>query len=79
MMPFGAECADVVVAHVPGMDLAVDADLAHAPRDQLGVLRAEVENQDPMGVDVGVRSRRRARAALAASCAIRVSRSQETR
>jgi len=34
------------------MDFAVDAALAHTPRDQLRVLRAEVENQDPMGVDV---------------------------
>ena len=41
------------VAHVPGMDLAVDAELAHAARDQLRVLRAEVEDQDAVGVDVG--------------------------
>ena len=48
-----AEPADGVVAAVPGQDFAVDADLAHAPRDQLRVLRAEVEDQDPVGVDVG--------------------------
>ncbi|MFO0450989.1 MAG: hypothetical protein ACK52I_20410 [Pseudomonadota bacterium] len=34
------------------MDLAVHADLAHAARDQLRVLRAEVEDQDPVRVDV---------------------------
>ena len=27
-------------------DLGVDARLAHPPRDQLGVLRAEVDHQD---------------------------------
>jgi hypothetical protein len=31
---------------VPGPDLAVHADLADAARDQLGVLRAEIEDQD---------------------------------
>jgi hypothetical protein len=35
------------------MDLAVDADLADAPRDELGVLRPEVEDQDAVRVDVG--------------------------
>jgi hypothetical protein len=34
------------------VDLAVDAKLAHAARDQLRVLRAEVEDQDPVRVDV---------------------------
>ena len=48
-----AERADVGVAHVPGVDLAVDARLAHAARDELRVLGAEVEDQDPVGVDVG--------------------------
>src|SRR5690606_8875527 len=38
---------------VPGPDLAVHADLADAARDQLGVLRAEVEDQDLVGMDVG--------------------------
>ncbi len=38
--------------HIPRMDLAVDAEFAHATRDQLRVLRAEVEDQDPVGVDV---------------------------
>jgi hypothetical protein len=35
------------------VDFAVDAQLAHATRDQLRVLRAEVEDQDPVRVDVG--------------------------
>jgi hypothetical protein len=34
------------------MNLAVDAALAHAPRNQLRVLGAEVENQNPVGVNV---------------------------
>ena len=52
-MPRAPNGRDRLVAAVPGQDLAVDADLAHAPRDQLRVLRAEVEDQDPVGVDVG--------------------------
>ena len=32
-----------------GSDLAEDPGLAHAPRDQLGHLRAEVEDQDVLG------------------------------
>src|SRR5689334_24582813 len=39
---------------IPGPDLAVDANLAHAPRNELRVLRAEVEYQDLVGVDVHV-------------------------
>jgi len=35
-----------------GPDLAVDASLADAPGDQLGVLRAEIEDQDPLGVQI---------------------------
>src|SRR4029077_13599912 len=45
------------VAHIPGVDLAVDAELAHAPRDQLRVLGAEIQNEDAVGVDIRVRSR----------------------
>ena len=37
------------VADGAGVDLAVDPVLAHAARDQLGVLRAEVEDQDALG------------------------------
>ena len=47
MMPFGAKLADEVVADVVGMDLAVDVRLAQPARDQLRVLRAEIEDQDP--------------------------------
>ncbi len=38
---------------IPRPDFAVDADLADAPRDQLRVLRAEIEDQDFVAVDVG--------------------------
>ncbi len=41
------EAADEIVADVVRMDLAVDVRLAQAARDQLRVLRAEVEDQDP--------------------------------
>jgi hypothetical protein len=40
------ELANEAVAHVAGMNLAVDPRLAHAARDQLRVLRAEIEDQD---------------------------------
>ena len=46
------EFADRGIRDIPGMHLAVHAELAHAARDQLRVLRAEVEDQDPVGVDV---------------------------
>jgi hypothetical protein len=39
------------------VDLAVDAELAYATSDQLRVLRAEVEDQDPVGVDVRLAGR----------------------
>ena len=42
----GLEVPDELVAHVVGMDLAVDVRFAHAPRDQLRNLRTEVEYQD---------------------------------
>src|SRR5262249_2206673 len=44
------------VTDVPGVDLAVDAELAHASGDELRVLRAEIEDQDAMRMNVGVRS-----------------------
>src|SRR3990170_4507100 len=49
----GAKGPDRFIAGLPRQNLAVDTELAHAPRDQLGVLGPEIENQDPMGVDVG--------------------------
>ncbi len=48
-----AEHTDLILTHVPGVDLAVDAALPHASRDELRVLRPEVEDQDPVGVNVG--------------------------
>src|SRR6266403_1991309 len=42
----GRHAPERVERQVEGMDLAVDVQLAHAPRDQLRVLRAEVEDQD---------------------------------
>ena len=57
--PRGAKARTSASRDVPGMNLAVDAQLAHAARDQLGVLRAEVEDQDAVRVDVGVRGRPR--------------------
>ncbi|MNE20302.1 hypothetical protein D3C80_1134140 [compost metagenome] len=50
----GVELADGVVAQVERVDLGVHADLAHATGDQLGVLGTEVQDQDPVGVNVVV-------------------------
>src|SRR3546814_5621238 len=46
------ERRDLVRVVVPGPDFAVDAQLADATRDQLRVLRAEVEDEDLVGVEV---------------------------
>ena len=49
----GTEGANVLVADVPGKNLAVHAAFTYAPRDELGVLRAEIENQNPVRMDIG--------------------------
>jgi hypothetical protein len=52
MMPLRIERADRP-SPASQAQFAIHADLAHAARDQLGVLRAEIEDQDAVGVDVG--------------------------
>src|SRR3546814_12568851 len=47
------ERRDLVRIVVPGPHLAVDPELADAPRAQLRVLRAEVWDADFVGVEVG--------------------------
>jgi hypothetical protein len=42
----GRELADEGIVDVVGMDLAVDVRLAQAARDELRVLRAEIEDED---------------------------------
>ena len=49
MIAAGAKARTSSVADGAGVDLAVDPVLAHAARDQLGVLRAEIEDQDAFG------------------------------
>src|SRR5262249_9045874 len=46
--PARRELADEPVGNVVGMELAVDVRFAHATRDQLGVLGAEIEDEDPV-------------------------------
>ena len=43
-----AEAAHELVADIVRMDLAIDLGLAHPPGDELGVLRAEVQDEDPV-------------------------------
>ena len=60
------EAPHEVVADVVRMDLAVDVRLAQAARDELRVLRAEIEDQDPgMGRSGHEISRRRTSRAAA--------------
>ena len=42
----GPPCRDLGCGDRVGHDLGVDVRLAHPPRDQLGVLRAEVDDED---------------------------------
>ena len=46
------EAADVVLVCVPGQDFTVHPDLADPAGNQLRVLRTEIENQDPVEMDV---------------------------
>src|SRR6185312_2640479 len=50
--PLRRKLRDLLRRVVPGPDLAIHADLAHPSRDQLRVLRTEVEDEDLVGVDV---------------------------
>jgi hypothetical protein len=50
----GAKIAHERVSHVPWVDLAVDLRLAHAARDQLRVLGAEIEDQDAVVHDLSL-------------------------
>jgi hypothetical protein len=43
---FGHFFTNEVVGHIVGMDLAIDLRFTYAPGDELGDLRAEVEDQD---------------------------------
>ena len=52
---FRIERGHIGVADIPGMYFAVDAELANTARDELRVLRAEVEDEDAVGVDVLLR------------------------
>src|SRR5581483_3427554 len=45
--------ADLLLRHVERVHLAVDAVLAHAPRDELRVLAAEVEDEDGLVLMLG--------------------------
>ena len=55
------ERRDVSDGRSAGHDLGIDAGLAHAPRDQIRVLRAEIEDQHPLAREASRRVRRRAR------------------
>ena len=46
--PLGGELSHELVIPNGRVDLAIDVRLAHPPRDQLGVLRSVVEDQDPV-------------------------------
>ncbi len=52
MMPFGSNSLMRCGIGVERKDLAIDPGLAHAPRDQLRHLRAEIENKNAVGHSV---------------------------
>ena len=54
MIALGAKAASALRRHGEGMDLAIDAALAHAPGDELGHLAAEIEDEDAVGHGVGI-------------------------
>ena len=61
IMPLGANAARSTSVHIPRMDRRIHAALAHAPRDQLRVLTAEVDgsavgqaSKIPFGVRIDV-------------------------
>ncbi len=49
------ERGELFLAHVEGMDLAIDAALAQPPRDELGHLAAEIEDEDAVCHGMGRR------------------------
>lgn len=51
----GTESGNLGWIMIPGPDLAVHADFTDTPRNQLGVLRAEIEDEYLVGMDVGHR------------------------
>ncbi|CCK03561.1 hypothetical protein BN129_2244 [Cronobacter sakazakii 701] len=50
--PVRIKAADLLFRHVPGPQFTVNAQLTHAARHQLGVLRTEVEDKDTMLMNV---------------------------
>jgi len=49
---FGRKRGDFSGVVIPGPDLAINADFAHPAGDQLRVLGAKVEDQNPVSVEV---------------------------
>ena len=43
---------DPLVGEIVGMDLAVDTGVPYAPGDELGSLRAEIEDEDAIAIDI---------------------------
>src|SRR5690606_10457295 len=52
--PARVELTNILIAHVKWVQFAVHPELTHAAGDQLGVLRAEIENQDAVRMDIGM-------------------------
>ena len=53
MMALGAKRSICSASDIAGVDLRIHAEFAHAARDQLGVLGTEIENEDPVRVNIG--------------------------
>ena len=46
------ERPNISITGIPGMYLTEHTELAHPARDQLRVLRAEIEDKNPVGVNI---------------------------
>ena len=53
MMALGAKRLISLGSTIAGVDLGIHAEFAHAAGDQLRVLRTEIENQNPVRMNVG--------------------------
>ena len=53
MIAFGAKRLISLAIDIAGVDFRIHAEFAHAACDQLRVLGTEIENQDPVRMNVG--------------------------
>ena len=50
---FGTKFTNVLIAAITGIDFTVNADFPNAASNQLSILRAEIQDQNPVGMNIG--------------------------